>query len=109
MPSCDSFVFDEVKLTLVIPRVSFAADCDSSLETAVKPTATVFSHSRKLLLSSLRLFFPTELSTGSLEEEFNTPVAQDPTDLMEDTPVAATTVAITEAEDTEVEWASEKQ
>ncbi|XP_075288220.1 TIMELESS-interacting protein [Opisthocomus hoazin] len=50
-----------------------------------------------------------ELSTGSLEEEFNTPVAQDPTDLMEDTPVAAATVAVTEAEDTEVEWASEKQ
>ncbi|KFQ73104.1 TIMELESS-interacting protein, partial [Phoenicopterus ruber ruber] len=52
-----------------------------------------------------------ELSTSYLEEEFNTPVAQDPADLVEDTHVTTTKVAVTEAEDgdTELECASEKQ
>ncbi|XP_010164015.2 LOW QUALITY PROTEIN: TIMELESS-interacting protein, partial [Antrostomus carolinensis] len=52
-----------------------------------------------------------ELSTHSSEEEFNTPVAQDPADLIEDTQASATRVAVTEAEDgdTELECAGEKQ
>ncbi|XP_030353581.1 TIMELESS-interacting protein [Strigops habroptila] len=55
-----------------------------------------------------------ELSTSYSEEEFNTPVAQDPAELIEDTPVTAIKVAVdedTEAEDgdTDLECASEKQ
>ncbi|XP_009885113.1 PREDICTED: TIMELESS-interacting protein [Charadrius vociferus] len=52
-----------------------------------------------------------ELSTVYSEEEFNTPVAQDPADLTKDTQVTTTKVAVTEAEDgdTELECASEKQ
>ncbi|XP_010009147.1 PREDICTED: TIMELESS-interacting protein [Nestor notabilis] len=53
-----------------------------------------------------------ELSTGYSEEEFNTPVANDPADLIEDTPVTAVKVAVdedTEAGDTDLECASEKQ
>ncbi|NXK55095.1 TIPIN protein, partial [Chauna torquata] len=45
------------------------------------------------------------------EEEFDTPVAQDLADVIEDTQIAVTKVAVTEAEDrdTELECASEKQ
>ncbi|NXL41913.1 TIPIN protein, partial [Podilymbus podiceps] len=52
-----------------------------------------------------------ELSTSYSEEEFNTPLAQDPADLIEDTNITATKVAVTEAEDgdTDLEYASEKQ
>ncbi|NXW43337.1 TIPIN protein, partial [Nyctiprogne leucopyga] len=52
-----------------------------------------------------------ELSTHYSEEEFNTPVAQDPADLIEDTQASATRVAVSEAEDgdTELECASENQ
>ncbi|KFP56159.1 TIMELESS-interacting protein, partial [Cariama cristata] len=52
-----------------------------------------------------------ELSTSCLEEEFHTPVAQDPTGHIEDTEVTATRVAVTEADagDRELECASEKQ
>ncbi|NXN75286.1 TIPIN protein, partial [Himantopus himantopus] len=52
-----------------------------------------------------------ELSACYSEEEFNSPVAQDPTDLTKDTQVSTTKVALTEAEDgdTELECASEKQ
>ncbi|NXG57390.1 TIPIN protein, partial [Hemiprocne comata] len=50
-----------------------------------------------------------ELSTHYLEEEFNTPAAEDPTDLIEDTQVTAAKVLITEPEDTEWECASEQQ
>ncbi|XP_068266042.1 TIMELESS-interacting protein isoform X2 [Nyctibius grandis] len=52
-----------------------------------------------------------ELSACYVEEEFNTPVAQDSADLIEDTQATATKVAVTEAEagDTELECASEKQ
>ncbi|NWQ95202.1 TIPIN protein, partial [Burhinus bistriatus] len=52
-----------------------------------------------------------ELSAHYSEEEFSTPVAQDPADLTKDTQVTATTVAVREAEDgdTELECASEKQ
>ncbi|XP_065544040.1 TIMELESS-interacting protein [Lathamus discolor] len=55
-----------------------------------------------------------ELSTSYSEEEFNTPVAQDPADHIEDTPLSALKVAVdgdTEAEDgdTDLEYASEKQ
>ncbi|KFQ08528.1 TIPIN protein, partial [Haliaeetus albicilla] len=52
-----------------------------------------------------------ELSTNYLEEEFNTPVTQDPTDLIEDTQITTTEVAVTEVEDgdTELECASEEQ
>ncbi|NXX58900.1 TIPIN protein, partial [Scopus umbretta] len=52
-----------------------------------------------------------ELSASYSEEEFNTPVAQDPADLTEDTQATATKVAVTEAEagDTELERAGEKQ
>ncbi|XP_010146987.1 PREDICTED: TIMELESS-interacting protein [Eurypyga helias] len=52
-----------------------------------------------------------ELSTGYSEEEFPTPVAQDPADLVEDTQVTTTVAAVTEAEDGAValECASGKQ
>lgn len=52
----------------------------------------------------------TELPISS-SEEFTTPVAQDPSDLIEDTQVTTTKVAVTEAEagDRELECASEKQ
>ncbi|NXU51866.1 TIPIN protein, partial [Turnix velox] len=50
-----------------------------------------------------------ELSAHYSEEYFNTPVTQDPTDLIEDTEVTTTKVAVTEAEDTELECASENQ
>ncbi|NWH54143.1 TIPIN protein, partial [Fregata magnificens] len=52
-----------------------------------------------------------ELSAGYLEEEFNTLVAQDPADLTEDTQATAMKVAVTEAEDgdIELECAGEKQ
>ncbi|XP_075362503.1 TIMELESS-interacting protein [Mycteria americana] len=54
-----------------------------------------------------------ELSASYLEEEFNTPVAQDPPDLIENTQATVTKVAVTEAEDTagdrELECSSEKQ
>ncbi|NXY70877.1 TIPIN protein, partial [Glareola pratincola] len=52
-----------------------------------------------------------ELFAPYLEEEFNTPVAQDPSDLIEDTQVTTTKVAVTEgeAEDIELECAGEKQ
>ncbi|XP_061227149.1 TIMELESS-interacting protein [Neopsephotus bourkii] len=55
-----------------------------------------------------------ELSTSYSEEEFNTSVAQDPADHIEDTPVTALKVAVdgdTEAEDgdTDLDYASEKQ
>ncbi|KFQ03755.1 TIMELESS-interacting protein, partial [Leptosomus discolor] len=50
-----------------------------------------------------------EVSTSYSEEEFNTPVAQDPTDLIEDTQVIATKGAATGAGDTELERVSEKQ
>ncbi|NXA21238.1 TIPIN protein, partial [Ibidorhyncha struthersii] len=52
-----------------------------------------------------------EVSACYSEEEFNTPVAQDPTDLTKDTQVTTTNVAVTEAEDgdTELECVSEKQ
>ncbi|NWR74051.1 TIPIN protein, partial [Centropus unirufus] len=51
-----------------------------------------------------------ELSASYLEEEFNTPVAQDPADLIEETQ-ATTRAAVPRAEDgdRELEWASEKQ
>ncbi|XP_008938590.1 PREDICTED: TIMELESS-interacting protein [Merops nubicus] len=54
---------------------------------------------------------PHELSTSYSEEEFITPVAQDPADLIEDTQGTTTNVAVTEAEngDTELECANEKQ
>ncbi|NWQ79880.1 TIPIN protein, partial [Columbina picui] len=53
----------------------------------------------------------TELSISYSEEEFTTPVAQDPADLIEDTQVTPTKVGVTEAEggDAELECASEKQ
>ncbi|XP_009815478.1 TIMELESS-interacting protein [Gavia stellata] len=52
-----------------------------------------------------------ELSAGYSEEEFNTLLAQDPPDLIEDTQATATKVAATEAEDgdRELECASEEQ
>ncbi|NXJ40768.1 TIPIN protein, partial [Ciconia maguari] len=54
-----------------------------------------------------------ELSASYLEEEFNTPVAQDPPDLIENTQATVTKVAVTEAEDTagdtELECSGEKQ
>ncbi|XP_051484171.1 TIMELESS-interacting protein isoform X2 [Apus apus] len=50
-----------------------------------------------------------ELSTQYLEEEFNTPAAEDSTDLIEDTQVTATKVPVAEPEDTEWECASEQQ
>ncbi|NXD78523.1 TIPIN protein, partial [Halcyon senegalensis] len=52
-----------------------------------------------------------ELSTSYSEEGFNTPVAQDLADLIEDTQVTATKLAVTEAEagDLELECASENQ
>ncbi|NXW65162.1 TIPIN protein, partial [Eurystomus gularis] len=52
-----------------------------------------------------------EFSTSYSEEEFNTPVAQDPDDLIEDTQVTTTKAAVVEAEagDLELERASEKQ
>ncbi|NXG94579.1 TIPIN protein, partial [Stercorarius parasiticus] len=52
-----------------------------------------------------------ELSAHYMEEEFNAPVTQDPPDLIKDTQVTTTKVAVTEAEagDTELECASEKQ
>ncbi|KFU87849.1 TIMELESS-interacting protein, partial [Chaetura pelagica] len=50
-----------------------------------------------------------ELSTQCLEEEFNTPAAEDSTDLIEDTQVTATKVPVAEPEDTEWECASEQQ
>ncbi|NXY16607.1 TIPIN protein, partial [Atrichornis clamosus] len=49
-----------------------------------------------------------ELPSSYSEEEFNTPVAQDPTDLAEDTPVPAAEVALME-EDEELERAGEEQ
>ncbi|XP_009468297.1 PREDICTED: TIMELESS-interacting protein [Nipponia nippon] len=52
-----------------------------------------------------------ELSATYSEEEFNTTVAQDPTDLIKDAQATATQAAVTEAEDgdTELECAGEKQ
>ncbi|XP_074956861.1 TIMELESS-interacting protein [Phalacrocorax aristotelis] len=52
-----------------------------------------------------------ELSTSYSEEEFTTPVAQDPADLTKDMRAAAAEGAVTEAEagDTELECAGEKQ
>ncbi|XP_075015840.1 TIMELESS-interacting protein isoform X2 [Calonectris borealis] len=44
-----------------------------------------------------------ELSASYLEEDFNTPVAQDLADLIEDTHATATKVAVTEAEDGDIE------
>lgn len=82
------------------------------IETAVKHKVIVSSHSRKLLCDFYFLFyFSTELSAHYSEEEFNTPVAQDPADLTKDTQVTTTKIAVTEAEDgdTELECASEKQ
>ncbi|XP_010136390.1 PREDICTED: TIMELESS-interacting protein [Buceros rhinoceros silvestris] len=49
-----------------------------------------------------------ELSTG-YSEEFNTPAAPDPADLTEDPQVSSAEVGVTEAEDTELECASENQ
>ncbi|XP_050758952.1 TIMELESS-interacting protein [Gymnogyps californianus] len=46
-----------------------------------------------------------ELSTSYSEEEFNTPAAQDPADLIEDAQVTAAKVAVTEAEAGDTEWA----
>ncbi|NWR63591.1 TIPIN protein, partial [Bucorvus abyssinicus] len=48
-----------------------------------------------------------ELSTGYSEEEFNAPAVLDPADLTEDPQVSAAEVGVTEAEDTELECASE--
>lgn len=83
------------------------------LKAAVKQSSGGF-HGRELVLVRWLLFFPTELSASYSEEEFNTPVAQDPADHIEDTPVTALKVAVnvdTEAEDgdTDLEYASEKQ
>ncbi|NXI34435.1 TIPIN protein, partial [Galbula dea] len=52
-----------------------------------------------------------ELSTSHLEEDLNSPAAQDPPHLIEDTPIMTTKVAVTEAEDggIELECASERQ
>ncbi|XP_069722787.1 TIMELESS-interacting protein isoform X2 [Phaenicophaeus curvirostris] len=52
-----------------------------------------------------------ELSAGYSEEEFNTPVAQDPADHIEDTQATTSMSAVPEAEDGDREWecASEKQ
>ncbi|NXE74473.1 TIPIN protein, partial [Cochlearius cochlearius] len=50
-----------------------------------------------------------ELPDGYMEEEFNTPVAQDPADLIEDTQGTAAKVAVAEAGDVEWECAGEKQ
>lgn len=64
-----------------------------------------------LVFFGFLFFFSTELSTNYLEEEFNTPVTQDPTDLIEDTQITTTEVAVTEVEDgdAELECASEEQ
>ncbi|NXK09445.1 TIPIN protein, partial [Herpetotheres cachinnans] len=53
----------------------------------------------------------SELSTSYLAEEVNTPVAQDPADLTEDTQVTTTEGVVTEAEDgdIELECATEEQ
>lgn len=66
----------------------------------------MFPHGRKLVL-----FCFSEFPITSSEEEFTTPVAQDPSDLIEDTQVTTTKVAVTDAEagDRELECASEKQ
>ncbi|KFQ57769.1 TIMELESS-interacting protein, partial [Pelecanus crispus] len=52
-----------------------------------------------------------ELPASYSEEEFNSPVAQDPADLIDDTQATATKAAVTEAEDGDIEWeqAGEKQ
>ncbi|XP_026711860.1 TIMELESS-interacting protein isoform X2 [Athene cunicularia] len=52
-----------------------------------------------------------ELSASYSEEEFNTTVAQDPADIIKDAQVTATRVGVpeAEAEDTELEYASENQ
>ncbi|NXY45120.1 TIPIN protein, partial [Ceuthmochares aereus] len=52
-----------------------------------------------------------ELSASYSEEEFNTPAAQDPADLTEDTQATTTMAAVPGAEDRDGEWecASEKQ
>ncbi|NWH27875.1 TIPIN protein, partial [Grus americana] len=50
-----------------------------------------------------------ELSAHYSEEKFNTPVAQDPADLIEDAQVTLTKAALREDGDTELESASEKQ
>ncbi|NXP03743.1 TIPIN protein, partial [Thinocorus orbignyianus] len=54
---------------------------------------------------------PNELSSHYSEEEFNTSVIRDPTDLIEDPQVTTTKAAVTEAEDGEIELEcfSEKQ
>lgn len=74
------------------------------IEAAVKHTARVFAHGRKLFV-----FFSAELSAHYSEEKFNTPVAQDPADLIEDAQVTLTKAALREDGDTELESASEKQ
>ncbi|NWU96822.1 TIPIN protein, partial [Upupa epops] len=50
-----------------------------------------------------------EHTSSYLEEEFTTPVAQDPADLTEDAEVPADEVAVTEAGDAGLECASENQ
>ncbi|NXC26325.1 TIPIN protein, partial [Campylorhamphus procurvoides] len=51
----------------------------------------------------------SELPSGYSEEEFNSPVTEDPTDLTEEAEVPATTAALTEEPDGELESAWEEQ
>lgn len=95
MPSCDSFVFDEMKLSVLVSAGA------AFLQAAV--LVTDMQQQYFLMVENL-FYFSTELPDGYVEEEFNTPVAQDPDDLTEDT-----RVAVTEAGDVEWECAGEKQ
>lgn len=55
------------------------------------------------------IFSSTELPSSYSEEEFDSPVAQDPTDLTEDTQVPAARDAPTEDGDDDLECAREEQ
>lgn len=55
------------------------------------------------------VFLSTELPSSYPEEEFDSPVAQDPTDLTEDTQVPAAKDGPTEDGDDELECAREEQ
>ncbi|NWW83095.1 TIPIN protein, partial [Climacteris rufus] len=64
---------------------------------------------RQARLQGLSQPQPPELPSSYSEEEFNSPVAQDPADLTEDTQVPAAEVALTEDGDDKLESAREEQ
>lgn len=99
VPSCHSFVSGEMQFSLLselpLPQTGILV-----METSVKHSSSV---------CSWFFFSSAELPSSYSEEEFDSPVAQDPTGLTEDTQVPAARDAPTEDGDDELECAKEEQ